>query len=215
MPIVIAVAQQKGGAGKTTLAANLAVALAETRRVVLIDADPQRSLSRWRRLREANHCARAGLVFVQAGGWRLGLELDRVGRHHDLVVIDTPPEIETDARQAVRAADLVLVPLQPSPPDLWAAEGTLRLAESERRPARLALNRAPAASRLRAAIEAETAARGLPMLATVLGNRAAFASAFASGLAVQEAAPRSIAAAEMAALAAEVASLAAALSLAA
>ncbi len=208
MAIVIAVAQQKGGAGKTTLAANLAVALAPGRRLALLDADPQRSLAHWQRLRAANREAAAAFDFLEVAGWRLGIELERIARQHDLVLIDTPPEIDTDARQAVRAASLVLVPLQPSPPDLWAAEGTLRLAASERRPARLVLNRAPAGSRLRAAIESEIAARGLPVLASVLGNRAAFASAFACGLSVLEAAPRSPAAAEMAALAAEIAALA-------
>jgi len=208
MAVVIAVAQQKGGAGKSTLAANLAAALAPARRLALLDADPQRSLSHWHRLRTASHEAKAAFDFLEVAGWRLGIELERIGRAHDLVVIDTPPQIDTDARQAVRAAHLVLVPLQPSPPDLWAAEGTLKLAASERRPARLALNRAPSAGRLRAAIEAEITARGLPVLASVLGNRAAFASAFAAGLSVLEAAPRSRAAAEMAALASEVAALA-------
>jgi chromosome partitioning protein len=208
MPIVITVAQQKGGAGKTTLAANLAVALAPGRRVALLDADPQKSLTRWRSLREAWGGADVALDFLEVAGWRIGIELERIGRMHDLVVIDTPPQIDTDARQAVRAADLVLVPLQPSPPDLWAAEGTLRLAASERRPARLVLNRAPAGARLRTAIEAEIATRGLPVLSAVLGNRAAFASSFALGSSVLEAVPRSLAAAEMAALAAEVAAVA-------
>ncbi|MDA8050000.1 MAG: AAA family ATPase [Rhodospirillales bacterium] len=207
MPSVIAVAQQKGGAGKTTLAANLAVALAAGRRVALWDADPQHSLSRWRRLREEGRGARAALEFLEVAGWRIGIELERIGRTNGLVVIDTPPEIATDARQAVRGADLVLVPLQPSPPDLWAAEGTLRLAAAERRPARLVLNRAPAASRLRASMEAEITARGLPVLGVALGNRAVFASSFAAGLSVLEAAPRSAAATEMALLAAEVAAL--------
>ena len=69
------------------------------------------------------------------------------------------------------------------------------------------LNRAPAGAKLRAAIESEIAARGLPALAAVLGNRAAFASSFALGSSVLEEAPRSLAAAEMAALAAEVAAL--------
>ncbi|MGH7121149.1 MAG: ParA family partition ATPase [Acetobacteraceae bacterium] len=208
MPIVIVVAQQKGGAGKTTLAANLAAAFARERKVALLDADPQRTLSHWHSLRAANRDAKASIAFLQITAWRLGIELDRITRMHDLVVIDTPPEIATDARQAVRAADLVLIPLQPSPPDLWAAEGTLRLAAGEHRPARLVLNRAPAASRLRTAIEAEIAARELPALTAVLGNRTAFAAAFARGLSVLESAPRSQAAAELTALAQEIAALA-------
>ncbi len=207
MAVVITVAQQKGGAGKTMLAANLAVALAPGKRVALLDADPQKSLAHWQRIRAERNKAGAALTFIEVAGWRIGIELDRIARSHDLVVIDSPPQIDTDARQAVRAADLVLVPLQPSPPDLWAAEGTLRLAASERRPARLVLNRAPAGAKLRAAIESEIAARGLPALAAVLGNRAAFASSFALGSSVLEEAPRSLAAAEMAALAAEVAAL--------
>ncbi len=212
MAVVITVAQQKGGAGKTTLAANLAVALAMgpegARKVALLDADPQKSLARWQELRGARGRNGVAIDFVAVAAWRIGIELERIARAHDVVVIDSPPQIDTDARQAVRAANLVLVPLQPSPPDLWAAEGTLKLAASERRPARLVLNRAPAGVRLRAAIESEIAARGLPVLAAVLGNRAAFASSFALGSSVLEAAPRSVAAAEMAALAAEVAALA-------
>ena len=204
MAVVITVAQQKGGAGKTTLAANLAVALANGRRVALLDADPQKSLSRWRSLRGQREGTRAAVGFVEVTAWRIGIELDRIARAHDLVVIDSPPQIDTDAGQAGRAADLVLVPLQPSPPDLWAAEGTLKLAASERRAARLVLNRAPVGMKLRTAIEAEITARGLPKLAAALGKRAAFASSFAVGLSVIEAAPRSVAAAEMAALAAEV-----------
>jgi chromosome partitioning protein len=207
MAVVITVAQQKGGAGKTTLAANLAVALAPGKRVALLDADPQKSLARWQRIRAERNKSGAALTFIEVAGWRIGIELDRIARSHDLVVIDSPPQIDTDARQAVRAADLVLVPLQPSPPDLWAAEGTLKLAASERRPARLVLNRAPAGAKLRAAIESEIAASGLPLLAAVLGNRTAFASSFALGSSVLEEAPRSLAAAEMAALAAEVEAL--------
>jgi chromosome partitioning protein len=211
MAVVITVAQQKGGAGKTTIAANLAVALAMQaggNRVALLDADPQKSLARWQSLRAQLGRTAVALDFIEVPGWRMGIELDRIARAHDVVVIDSPPQIDTDARQAVRAAHLVLVPLQPSPPDLWAAEGTLKLAASERRPARLVLNRAPAGAKLRAAIEGEIAARGLPVLAVALGNRTAFASSFALGSSVLEAAPRSLAAAEVAALAAEVAALA-------
>ena len=120
-----------------------------------------------------------------------------------MVLIDSPPQLDTDARVAVRAADLVLVPIQPSMPDVWAAEGTLRLAAEERRPAHLMFNRTPPTSKLRDAIAADLAGRQLPLLRSTLGNRAGFAHAFAAGLGVTEAAPRSTAAAELRALLAE------------
>ncbi len=200
---VITIAQQKGGAGKTTLAANLAAAFAAGRRVAVLDIDPQRSLARWHALRTARGGA-AAVTLSDAAGWRLGAEIERLRRSHDMLIVDSPPQIDTDARLAVRAADLVLVPLQPSPPDLWAAEGTLALAAAEKRAVRLVLNRAPASGRLRTMVETELARRGLSVLASVLGNRAGFAGAFAEGLGVTEAAPKSLAAAELRALLAEI-----------
>jgi chromosome partitioning protein len=203
MAVVITVAQQKGGAGKTTLAANLAAALAGRRRVALLDIDPQHSLARWHALRLGRKTA-APILLSDVSGWRLAAELDRLRQSHDVLIVDSPPHIDTDAKLAVRGADLVLVPLQPSPPDLWAAEGTLKLAASEKRPARLVLNRAPAAGKLRQQVEADIARRGDLMLAATLGNRAGFASAFALGLGVTETAPKSVAAAELLALLAEI-----------
>ncbi len=206
MSVVITVAQQKGGAGKTTLAANLAAALAPKRRVALLDIDPQRSLMRWHQLRQA-HADVARVDFSDVAGWRLAAELDRLRKEHDVLIVDSPPHIDTDAKLAVRGATLVLVPLQPSPPDLWAAEGTLALAREEKRPARIVLNRAPASGKLRGAVEAEIAARGYPMLQATLGNRTGFASAFAQGLGVTETAPKSVAALELLAVLAEIEAL--------
>jgi chromosome partitioning protein len=105
--------------------------------------------------------------------------------------------IDSDARRAIRGADLVLVPLNPAPPDLWAAEGTLKLAAEERRPAALLFNRAPAASRLRKRLEAEITARRLTLLPVALANRAGYANAFADGLGVTEAGPTTQAAEEL------------------
>ncbi len=207
MATVITVAQQKGGTGKTTLAANIAAALGGKRRVALLDIDPQRSLARWHELRTARRGPCSPLTFSDLSGWRLGAELERLKRSHDVVLIDSPPQIDTDARLAIRGADLVLIPVQPSPPDIWAAEGTLKLAEAERRIARIVLNRVPAASRLRASVEADIAARRLPLLRTALGNRTGVALAFAEGLGITEAAPRSTAAAELRDLVAELETL--------
>ena len=207
MAVVITVAQQKGGTGKTTLAANLAAAFAPSHRVALLDIDPQKSLGRWHSLRRARLHAAAALAFSDIAGWRLPAEVERLKREHDIVLIDSPPQLDTDARVAVRAADLVLVPIQPSMPDVWAAEGTIRLAAEERRPAHLVFNRTPPTSRLRDAITADLGNRQVPLLRSTLGNRGGFAHAFAGGLGVTEAAPRSTAAAELRALLAELQAL--------
>src|ERR1700760_4451664 len=197
MAIVITVAQQKGGTGKTTLAANLAAAMAPSRKVALLDIDPQHSLTRWHALRPKTA---AGLTFSDVSGWRGTGELDRLKAGHDVVVIDSPPQIDTDARRAIRGASIVLVPVQPSPPDIWAAEGTLKLAANERRSAVMVLNRVPAAGKLRHTMAANLQHDGKPLLAATIGNRTGFATAFAEGLAVTETAPRSIAANELRAL---------------
>jgi chromosome partitioning protein len=194
MGLVITVAQQKGGTGKTTIAANIAAALAGRGSVAMLDIDPQKTLLRWYGLRGDRPPV---LSCSDVSGWRVSAELERLRRSHDIVVIDSPPRIDTDARIAIRAANIVLVPVQPSPPDLWAAEGTLKLAAEERRPARIVMNRVPATSRLRRMMEADIAAKGLPALRATLGNRSGFAVAFASGLGVTEAAPRSTATAEV------------------
>jgi chromosome partitioning protein len=200
---VIAVAQQKGGSGKTMLTAQVAVALSADHNVALLDIDPQGSLTIWGKLRASAAKAGETITVHTVSGWRLGVELDKLKSKYDIVLIDTPPVIDSDARRAIRASDLVLIPLNPSPPDLWAAEGTLKLAAEEKRKVALVFNRAPAASRLRKRMEAEIAARGLKLLATALANRAGFANAFADGLGVTEAAPASPAADEIRGLADE------------
>jgi chromosome partitioning protein len=212
MAFVVAVAQQKGGAGKSTVAANLAAALAAggAARVALLDTDPQASLARWHAERQKRVDGRAApLQFDTPSGWRVGGAMDRLRREQDFVVLDTPPHAETDARVAIRAADIVLMPLQPSAADLWASEATVKLASEERRPIAAVLNRVPAQGKLKEQVAAELAARGVRLLGPSLGNRTGFAQAFQDGLAVTEHAPRTAAAEEVRALAEAIRALAA------
>lgn len=202
---IITVAQQKGGAGKTTLAAHLAVAFtAAGRRVALIDTDPQRSLTFWYRQRAARlGDAGAGLLLNQVSGWRARTEVTRLARDHDLVLIDSAPHAEAETRIAVRSADLVIVPVQPSPMDVWATRPTLEIAGREKVPVLLVLNRVPARANLTDDMAAEIARLGATVADARIGNRVAFAGALAEGRAVSETQPRGRAAAEINALAEE------------
>jgi len=199
---IITVAQQKGGAGKTTLAAHLALAWAVMgRRVAVIDIDPQASLSTWFGRRGAGG---PEIHVVAITGWRVAAEVERQARTHDIVLIDTPPHAATEARLAVRAASLVLVPVQPSPMDLWATRATLDLAQAEGVPALLVLNRVPARAKLTEAMVAEFRALGVALARSQVGNRVALTAALAEGKGIAEAARGSRAAAEIDALAVEV-----------
>ena len=204
--LVITIAQRKGGAGKTTLAAQLATAwLRRGARVALLDIDPQASLAAWVELRRARLGAEnVGFDFAALPGWRAAQWIEDRARGAEFVVVDGPPHAEVEARIAVRAAAMVLVPVQPSPLDLWATEATLAMAREERRPAVVVLNRVPPRSSLTDRVAADLAAAGAAIAATRIGNRVALVRAMASGLGVVENSGANSAAAEITALAEEV-----------
>lgn len=204
---VITIAQQKGGAGKTTVTAHLAVAFSQRgKRTAIIDIDPQASLSTWHRIREEKFGEDyTGLTCVATTGWRLASEIAELKDDHDVILIDSPPHIESDARGAIRAADLIILPVQPSPTDLWATKATLEIGEQEGIETRILLNRVSANSKLAKAVNADLKkSAGKQLLKTQLGNRVSFAGAMLDGRTAMEAYAGTTGAEEIKSLVAEV-----------
>ena len=203
---IITVAQQKGGTGKTTIVAHLAVALSrQGKSVAILDVDPQGSLGEWfetreRRLGEAS----TGMSFRTASGWGARREARYLGYDHDFVVVDTPPKSDSEARPAIEAANLVAVPIQPTPVDVWATDSTLAMIARESRSGLLVINRVTQRAKL--ASEMIAVIRGLGCVAAdaQLGNRIGFAASMGTGSTVLELEPSGKAAQEVEALAEEI-----------
>jgi len=122
---VFSVANQKGGTGKTTLSMNLAAGLSKRGRTLIIDADPQGSASQWAGL-SPDECPFPVSVISIASN--LPREIKRMREDYQYLVVDCPPTLETGvAQSAMTVSDKVLIPILPSPVDLWAS---VRLAEA-------------------------------------------------------------------------------------
>lgn len=128
MPIVFSVLNQKGGTSKTTTAVNVAscLAVAHGKRVLIVDLDPQGSATDWAASRqEAENDP--GNIPVVAMSKSLARDLPRISGGYDFVVVDGVPQISELAAAAIRAADVVLIPVQPSQYDIWACGDLVQL----------------------------------------------------------------------------------------
>ena len=174
--MIITIAQQKGGSGKTTVAAHLAVAFSRAgKSVAILDIDPQGSLGAWFERREAAMGeGETGFEFRTASGWGSRREARQLARGHDIVVIDTPPKSDLDLRPAIEVADLVIVPLQPTPVDLWATDPTLQMIAKEEKRCLLVINRAVQRALLTAEIAGRVDELGHRVARTWIGSRVAF-----------------------------------------
>lgn len=200
MAQVITIAQQKGGAGKTTLAAHLGVMLSEFGlNVAMIDVDPQGSLSAWHKVRKQLGGDVAPLTFIQTNGEQLGSEIRRINDVHDFIIVDSPPHADTDARNAVAHSNLVIIPMQPSPLDLWATQATLKMARKAKIPVKMVLNRVNPQAKLSQKMREEMKDLSL----SLFGNRVIYAGALLVGKGVSEMAPSSVATKEIEALASD------------
>ncbi|MDX1580986.1 MAG: ParA family protein [Alphaproteobacteria bacterium] len=171
MAVTISVAQQKGGAGKTTIAAHLGMAwVGQGKRVAFVDIDPQGSLSAWAGMRdEGDRPVRA--TYHRFEGWKTSNEIAALRRDHDIIVIDSPPHMETAARLSVREADLVVIPVQPTPMDVWATAPTIEMAETEKVPYLMVFNRVPPRAKIADELIAQLKKEKRPLARAKLGNR--------------------------------------------
>ena len=119
---VVAFSNQKGGSGKSTLSANLAVLWSNSGyKVAVIDADAQQSLTYWLDARKSYYGEDdIGITKLNFDIRNLIDEIKAIKRKYDFIIIDSPPSITFETMQVVKASDRVFVPVQPSPVDLMA-----------------------------------------------------------------------------------------------
>lgn len=199
----ITFAQQKGGAGKTTVLAHLAAAWAAAGRdVAIIDLDPQRSLTRWAEIRMD-----PAITVIESKDYRAGGDIKAAKKAHDFVLIDCPGAASSLLESAMRESDLVIAPCQPSVMDVWALGPVLATATRLKRPIRILMNRMPPRMGALDEVLAELGPSRALLLATQVGNRNGFSKAMLSGRTAAELSERSTAAAETYGLRAELGAL--------
>jgi len=186
--MILGLLNQKGGVGKTTLAINIAASLARSgSRVLLIDADPQGSALDWAAARKEKP------LFSVVGLPRptVHKEIAQIGHGYDHIVIDGPPRVTDLARSAIMATDIVLIPVQPSPYDVWSADEIIKLVEEARIykesiKSAFVINRKIANTAIGRDVAEALASYPIPALASQITQRVIFAESAAAGKSVFE-----------------------------
>ncbi|WP_332065680.1 ParA family partition ATPase [Bartonella sp. CB189] len=208
--MIIGLLNQKGGVGKTTLSVNLAASFARVgERVLFIDTDPQGSALDWAAAREGDP------LFPVVGLPRATVhkEIVQIGAGYDHVFIDGPPRVTDLARSAIMASDLVLIPVQPSPYDIWAADGIVQLIDEARvykesLKSFFVINRRIVNTAIGRDVGEALSVYPMRVLSSSVAQRVVFAEAAAQGKAVYEIDQKGPAAEEIEAVATEVKELA-------
>jgi chromosome partitioning protein len=205
---VIALLNQKGGVGKTTLSIHIAAELATNARVLLIDADPQGSALDW----SAQRTESARFSVVGFPKPVLHREIAALSNGYDWVIIDGPPRVNELARSAIAASDLVLIPVQPSPFDVWAAKDIIDIVKEFSIPkpnleTRFLVNRLFPNTMLGAEVKDALTSFDIQVLDSAIRNRTEYAKAARAGLTALETEPSGQAAREIRAVVDEVTAL--------
>lgn len=184
--MIISLLNQKGGVGKTTLAVNIAEVLSRLeKRVILVDADPQGSALDW----AANRPDDPPFPVIGLPKPTLHRELPAIAKNHDFVLIDGPPRVNELARAAILASDVVLIPVQPSPFDVWAAKEIVDLLQEasvfkEKIKSAFVINRKVVNTAIGRDVVDALESYPVPVLKASIGQRVVFAESAAQGLTV-------------------------------
>ena len=196
--MIISLVNQKGGVGKTTIAVNLASCLSQAgHRVLLVDADPQGSVLQWQSIADehrfdVSHRPSASLLSDKKA----------MTRGHDHVIIDAPPAIGEITRAVLAVSALAIIPIGPSPLDIWSSKETLALFPEARKhnrrlQTRLLICRKIVGTRVGKEAREALETYDMALFQSEISQRVAFVEAMISGRSVLDHAPKSEAAAEM------------------
>jgi len=175
---ILTVANRKGGAGKSTCAAHVAMeAVKEGLKVILIDLDPQKTLETWWNKREDDNP-----YLTDTSASELSTHIHKISsKKFDLCVIDTPGDTSTNAISAIKVADLVLIPSKPTAPDLTAIGRTISMVKEQSRPFVFVITQS--ISRSSSSLQASSVLSEFgPVAPSSIANRTAYANAMASGI---------------------------------
>ena len=203
--MIVSLINQKGGVGKTTAAVNLASGLAEAgNRILVVDADPQGSVVQWLSIADG-----AEFEVLHLPSPQLSKELKTVGRRYDHIVVDSPPAIEDITRAAIEVSNLAIIPIAPSPLDIWSSKETIALVNTlgkkyRKLNAKILIYRKIPGTRLGKEARDAMGSYDLDILATEISQRIVFVEAMIAGLSVLKYAPKSIAADEIRSLCKEI-----------
>lgn len=204
--MILSFSQLKGGAGKTTLALHVAAGLAfHGKRVLFVDADSQGSAKDWARARPGEPLFR----LIVMADHEIHKRLPAIAKDFDHVVIDTPPRIADVSRSALAAADLAIMPVQPSPLDVWALDATVKLVKDAQAilpklKSAITINRKVVNTAIGRDVAEALTDYGIPVFKTHIAQRIAMAESLAVGATALETEPHGQAAAEVHALVNEI-----------
>jgi chromosome partitioning protein len=197
--MIISIQNQKGGVGKTTLAVHISHALAlRDEPTLLLDADPQGSARDWAAARKSQ----PPFSVVGLDRPTIHRDLPAIAKNYAHVVIDGPPRVTDLARSAIAAADLVVIPVQPSPYDVWAAQEVINLIQEasvfkEKLKSVFVINRKITNTAIGRDVAEALSSYSIPVLRSQICQRVSFAESAASGQTVMEIDPNGQAAQEI------------------